>query len=68
MPRKLMPDYEHMTIEEICCLSPYRYRQFRLWLESKQKKKEIQSDFNEYLNKSCEKYERSGNHERRTMG
>ncbi len=56
MPRKLTPDYEHMTLEEICSLSSYKYRKYRIWLESKQKKKEIQDDFEKYLNSSCQRF------------
>lgn len=64
MPRKSIPDYEHMTIEDLCSLSSYQYRKYRIWLEGRQKKKEIQTDFNDFLNKSCKKYEGSDKNER----
>lgn len=52
----MYPDFEHMTIEEVKGLSAYQQHRYRVWVEGRKKKKEIQSDFNNFLNKSCEKY------------
>lgn len=56
MGKKTGIDYEKMTIEQLASLSNWHRHRYQIWLEGKNKKKEIKNDFSNMLKESCDKY------------